>query len=131
MRVGFHSCRRQQLQSVLTRGDETGGQHTHARGSWGTPSFWWCPNAPAGTLDRRTWSPISTLGLGYISDKTWDQDSHNAFSRVFAQLRYQDHSGLTAPALKKAWHLGQPWKLFQIPEAELVTGQWSAAMMHW
>ncbi|PKU35480.1 hypothetical protein llap_14216 [Limosa lapponica baueri] len=41
------------------------------------------------------------------------------------QLNLQDHSRAVVPALKKAWHLGQLWELFQIPEAELVTGQWS------
>lgn len=41
----------------------------------------------------RTRSPISVLGLVYITDKTQDQGSRDAFSRVFAQLNWHDNSG--------------------------------------
>jgi len=70
------------------------------------------------------------LGLVDITGKTEDQDSHDAFPPVFAQLNEQDHSGVMVPALKKAWRLGHLWKLFWIPDTELVTGQWSSTVMH-
>lgn len=53
----------------------------------GTRSFWSCRSAPTGTVNHcRTCSPISTLGLVYITDKTKAQDSHDAFFHGFAQL---------------------------------------------
>lgn len=81
----------QQLQSVLTGGGKTRPEFACTQevgaSKSGTRFFWSCPSAPAGAVNPyRTCSPTSTLGLAYITDKTKDQNHHDAFFHGFAQL---------------------------------------------
>lgn len=133
MRVGFHSCTSQQpvltgrmkhMARVCTHTEDLG---TGKRG-----------HIPSGCAPMLLQAPSPWVLFSHFCTGTSVHHRQNSGPRLLwcllsgfcpAELAGCISGGLV-PALKEGWQMGQLSKSFPIPEAELVTEQWSSAVGH-